>query len=169
MHNSTRFVIAPIRTILKSTSVASIFSLEHAPAENVHFLRLELIQKGKVISNNFYWLENKNENCLDLNDLPIADIDIDIVEASQNNFYTAQIKLTNNSNSISLLNKIKLKDKETGESILPVFFDDDYISILPNEQRTINLKVDKKYLVNKNVEMHLEGWNTKTVKLDMNQ
>ena len=88
---------------------------------------------------------------------------------SKDNFYTAQIELKNNSSNISLLNKIKLKDKETGESVLPVFFDDDYISILPNEKRTINLKVDKKYLVNKNVEMHLEGWNTKPVKLDVNQ
>jgi len=154
---------------IKSTSVVSTFLLKHEPAKNVRFLKLELIQKGKVISDNFYWLENDNKDCLDLNDLPVTNVKMDIVEGSEDNFYTAQIRLTNNSTSISLLNKIKLKDKASGESILPVFFDDDYISLLPNEEKTINIKVDKKYLKDKNVEMHLEGWNTKTVKLNINQ
>ncbi len=151
-----------------STSVKTSFPLVHTPADKVLYLKLELTQKGKVISDNFYWLENKNKNCLDLNDLPKADIDLKITESVEGTFYTAQIKLTNKSNKISLLNKIKLKDKNSGESILPVHFDDDYVSLLPNEEKTINIKVDKKYLKNKNVEMHLEGWNTKTIALDIN-
>ena len=141
----------------------------HTPADKVLYLKLELTQKGKVLSDNFYWLENKNKNCLDLNDLPKADIKLNIVESTENNFYTAQIKLTNESGNISLLNKIKLKDKDSGESILPVHFDDDYVSLLPNEQKIINIKVDRKYLKDKNVEMHLEGWNTKVLKLDINK
>ncbi|MCL7762633.1 discoidin domain-containing protein [Polaribacter sp. Z014] len=154
---------------ITSTSVKTSFPLVHTPADKVLYLKLELTRKGKVLSDNFYWLENKNKNCLDLNDLPKADIKLNIVESSENNFYTAKIKLTNSSGNISLLNKIKLKDKVTGESILPVHFDDDYVSLLPNEVKTINIKVDKKYLKNKNVEMHLEGWNTKGLKLDINK
>ncbi|WP_318499901.1 glycosyl hydrolase 2 galactose-binding domain-containing protein [Formosa sp. PL04] len=154
---------------LASTSVKTSFPLVHTPSEKVRFLKLELKQKGKVVSDNFYWLENSDKNCLDLNDLEMADVDLDIVESAKDNFYTAKIKLTNKSGNISLLNKIKLKDKNNGESILPVFFDDDYVSLLPNEQKTINIKVDKKYLKNKDVEMHLEGWNTKVLKLDINK
>ena len=154
---------------IASTSVKTSFPLIHTPSDKVLYLKLELKQKGKVLSDNFYWLENKDKNCLDINELPKSDIKLTIIESTENNFYTAQIKLTNKSGNISLLNKIKLKDKDSGESILPVFFDDDYVSLLPNEQKTINIKVDKKYLKDKNIEMHLEGWNTKALKLDINK
>lgn len=151
-----------------STSVKTSFPIVHEASSEVRFLKLKLSVKGKEVSNNFYWLENNENNCLDLNNLPETDIEMNLIEASEGELYKAQIVLTNKSKNISLLNKIKLKDKKTGESVLPVFFDDDYVSLLPNEQRTIHVKVEKKYLENKSVEMHLEGWNTRTVKLDIN-
>ena len=154
---------------LAETSVKTAFPLVHKPADKVHFLKLELTQNGKIIGDNFYWLENNKKNLLDLNELPQADIDLELVESFENNFYTAKITLTNKSTSLSLLNKIKLKDKNSGESILPVFFDDDYVSLLPSEAKTINIKVDRKYLENKEVEMHLEGWNAKSLKVDINK
>ncbi|MBN2523505.1 MAG: hypothetical protein JXB24_09520, partial [Bacteroidales bacterium] len=65
-------------------------------------------------------------------------------------------------------NKIKLKEKNSDESILPVFFDDSYVSFLPGENKTMYLRADEKLLRNKGIEMHLEGWNTKPGKFKIN-
>ncbi len=116
-------------TDVASASAKTCFELEHLPSEKVNFLKLELIRNGKTIDDNFYWLENKAGNCLDLNDLPASGINVKLNAEQKNGIYTIKISLKNESSVISLLNKIKVKDKFTGESILPVFFDDDYVSV----------------------------------------
>ena len=144
------------------------FGLEYPSSARVNFLRLYLEAEGKPVVDNFYWLENKSGNCLDLNNLPDAEINMAVNAEIQDGFYTAEITLSNTSSSVSLLNKIKLKEKGSGESILPVFFDDDYVSLLPGENKTIHLRVDEKLLRNKEIEMYLEGWNTKPGKFRIN-
>lgn len=149
------------------TSVETAFQLKHKPANKVLYLKLEVSKNGKIINDNFYWLENNKGNCLDLNDLAAADIKLKLSENKNDTHYSAEIKFENKSTTISLLNKIKLKDKTTGESILPVFYSGDYVSLLPGEAKTISIKVEKKYLEGKQAELHLEGWNTtaKVIKL----
>jgi hypothetical protein len=165
--NGKKIWTKSVTTNVNPTSAKTCFALEHEPTKKVLFLKLELKIKGKLIGDNFYWLENKYENCLDLNDLTTANVSMNIVERNENGYYTARIQLKNESSSISLLNKIKVKDKNTGESILPIFLDDDYISLLPGEERTINIRVEEKYLKGKEAEIHLEGWNTVRLKMDV--
>lgn len=145
---------------IKSASALSCFPLDYPAAEKVLFLKLELKSDGMLLSENFYWLENSKGNCTDLNDLPVTHMKMNIEEGYEDGFYTAKIELKNVSKSLSLLNKIKLKDKQSGESVLPVFFDDDYISLLPGEKKTIAMKIEGKLVENRDVEIHLEGWNT---------
>lgn len=148
------------------TSVETAFSLGHKPSEEVLYLKLELKNGDEIIGDNFYWLENSNKNCLDLNDLPKAKIDMEVVSTEDDGFYKAEIKLKNTSKSICLLNKIKVKD-ENGESILPVFYDNDYVSLLPGEETIINIKVEESNLKGKQAEIHLEGWNTQHQKVKL--
>lgn len=148
------------------TSVKTAFTMEYKPAEEVLYLKLELKKDDEIIGDNFYWLENKNENCIDLNELPKAKVDIKVNSSRNNGFYEARIKLKNTSRTISLLNKIKLKD-ESGESILPVFYDKDYVSLLPGEETIISIKVEESKLEGKKAEIHLEGWNTMQQKVNL--
>ena len=156
-----------LKADVKAGTAKSCFELEYKPSDQVVFLKLELEINGKLINNNFYWLENKAGNCLNLNELPLTNVSGTVTGESKNGFYSAKIRLKNESSSISLLNKIKVKDKNSGESILPVFFDDDYVSLLPDEEKTINLRIEAKYLENKNAEIHLEGWNTRPIQLTL--
>lgn len=143
------------------------FKLDHPRSEKVNFLKLELIRKGRIIDDNFYWLENNSGNCLDLDELPSSKINVKLNVENSNGICTIKVILKNVSSTISLLNKIKLKDKATGESILPVFFDNDYVSILPGEEKTITMKIDEKTLADKTPEMWLEGWNIEPVKTEI--
>lgn len=144
------------------------FGMEFPTSDEVNFLRLYLESEGKSVGDNFYWLENKSGNCLDLNNLPEVEIKMAVEAEIHDEFYVAEITLSNTSSSVSLLNKIKLKEKDSDKSILPVFFDDDYVSLLPGENKTIHFRVNEKFLENKEIEMHLEGWNTKPQKLKIN-
>lgn len=148
-------------------SVVTAFPYERAAGDKVEYLVLGISQKGKLVSDNFYWLANSKKNCQDLNDLKAADVAITLKEGQEGDYYTAAITLTNNSDEVSLINKIKLKERVSGESILPVHFDDDYVSLLPGAERTINIKVAKKYLDGKDAQMHLEGWNTTPKVIDI--
>ncbi len=151
------------------SSVKTAFEIKQKAADEVLYLKLYLYKKDKVINDNFYWIENNKGNCLDLNKLAPTDIEVKIAEHKTTTHYTAQLKLKNESDNISLLNKIKLKDVLTGESILPVFYSDDYISLLPGESKTITIRVEKKYLENKHANLHLEGWNTNAKVLQLSK
>jgi hypothetical protein len=156
-----------VSTDVLSASAKSCFMLEHQANEKVAFLKLELTANGKIIDDNFYWLQNKAGNCLDLNNMPSTKVSVIVLGESREGIYSAKIKIKNVSSSLSLLNKIKVKDKNSGESILPVYLSDDYVSLLPDEEKVITLTIEDKFLSNRSSELWLEGWNTKTVKIDL--
>jgi hypothetical protein len=152
-----------IQTDIEPTSALTCFALGHTPADKVHFLKLELRSGSTPIADNFYWLENKDGNCLDLNELPVTAVSLERLESSSvNGTRTLKLRLKNHSESFSLLNKVRLKDAG-GESILPIFLDDSYVSLAPNEERILTLRVDEKQLKGKAAQIHLEGWNTDPV------
>ena len=35
---------------------------------------------------------------------------------------------------------VQLRQKKSGERVLPVFYDSNYVSLVPNEQRTITME-----------------------------
>lgn len=150
-----------------ATSALTILDLKNHYKDQVQFMKLEMVQGEKVLATNFYWIENNSGNCLDLNDLPETNVKMKVSQKKQGDTQVLSVELKNTANHWSLLNKIKLKDKTTGESILPVFFDDDYVSLMPGETRMISLTVDTTNLKDKQPSLHLEGWNTKSISTDL--
>jgi len=142
-----------------------------------YFLDLRLFDKnGKEISNNFYCLSVK-EDVLDytkhewyvtptkehgdftlLNSLPEAKVDVNDSYTIQDEKVIVTIEMQNNSSNLAFLVNLNLKDKNSGGSILPIFLDDNYFSLLPNEKRTIT-----GWFYNKDQKPALEvnGWNIK--------
>ncbi len=165
--NGKEIWVKTFTTSINSATAKTCFELENPASDKVNFLKLELSSKGKTIDENFYWLENKAGNCLDLDDLPKTKVSVKLNIEHKDGFCIAKIYLKNESSSVSLLNKIKVKDKNTGESIVPVFFDNDYVSLLPDEEKAITMKINEKVLADKISEIYLEGWNTEPVKMDL--
>ncbi|MEQ9307294.1 MAG: hypothetical protein RJQ14_25495, partial [Marinoscillum sp.] len=149
------------------TSALTAFDIADPYREKVHFMKLEMRQGKKVLASNFYWIENESGHCLDLNDLPDSEVKLKVNPKNEENIRIISLELKNTSNHWSLLNKIKLKDKATGESILPVFFDDDYVSLMPGEKRVITMRVDNSQLKGKTPVLYLEGWNTITTSTEL--
>ena len=41
---------------------------------------------------------------------------------------------------------VQLRRKKSGDRVLPVFYDGNYVSLVPNEQRTITIEADENLL-----------------------
>ena len=50
---------------------------------------------------------------------------------------------------------------EKGESICPVFWDDNYFSLLPGEKREINCTVSRNVVAKTKPQLLVSGWNIK--------
>lgn len=159
--NGTKISEQEVLTDIKSVTAKTCFKLKPYSNKEVHFLKLEANIYDSESIDNFYWLENENGNCLALNTMPVADVTLKQQLVNSGDTVKVDVLIENNTPNVSILNKIKIKNAE-GQSVLPVFYSDNYISLLPGEKQTISLSFDKgaaaqAYLV-------VEGWNTKSIK-----
>ncbi len=61
---------------------------------------------------------------------------------------------------------LKLTSKEP---VLPVFWEDNYIALLPGEKRTIGVEFDINKLDGEKALLKVDGWNVKPIELEINQ
>ena len=146
-----------------------------------YFLDLRLLnEQGEEIGDNFYWLSQK-EDVLDydavlgdftfhtpskefadlrqLNTLPKAELEIKEAQKKTADSLVYTVTLRNKSDKISFLTELHLISKESGETVLPVIWSDNYISLLPSETKTVTANVEKRYLPQGEIGLKLNGFN----------
>lgn len=122
---------------IPASSNAEAFKLDFTDEpQGVHFIVLELFgSNGDRLSDNFYWRNgNKELDYTAINTLPQAHVS---VTATPSGNGKAILRLKNESNTVAFANRVRLLDAETGERILPVIMDDNYITLLPGDEREI--------------------------------
>jgi hypothetical protein len=100
------------------------------------FVSLRLL-KGKdlPVSENLYWLPGSDGNYTALQQMGRAALK---AEARQTGSGRTEVKLSNDqTNPVAFFNRITLIDDATGKRILPAFYSDNYVSVLPGETKTI--------------------------------
>ncbi|MFT3978895.1 MAG: glycoside hydrolase family 2 TIM barrel-domain containing protein [Ferruginibacter sp.] len=121
------------------------------------FLSLQLMDKDKQkLSDNFYWLPAVNKNYTALQHMPQAKLDI---SAEYKTDSSIQVLLKNEANGpVAFFNRAALVNQATGERILPSFFSDNYISVLPGETKTIDIEFPAAFKsTGKKIQVY--GWN----------
>ena len=68
------------------------------------------------------------------------------------------LKLKNPTDKIAFFIEMKAKNNQNNEVILPVFWSDNYISLLPGEVRSIKLEMNNSD-VKGNVSLDIKGFN----------
>ena len=143
----------------------------------LYFLRLTLNDSaGNLLSSNFYWLSTQADvldwsktnyyvtpvtqhaDLKGLNDLP--KVNVEVVSATANvegPDKVTRIMLRNPSKSLAFMVRLRLL-ADTGLDILPVLWDDNYVSLLPGEKREITARVAARQLVGP-ATVRIEGWN----------
>ena len=154
---------------------------EISPAPKLSFLALTLQNgSGEVVSSNFYWLpaklstfdwdlEHTNqhayytaviqyEDLTALNSLPQVQLDISATVQNSAQGDLVRVHLHNPSRELAFQISFGVHDGNRDDQILPVLWQDNYISLLPNESRV----VVGRYAVNQlgsTPELRLDGWN----------
>ncbi|MGH9484543.1 MAG: glycosyl hydrolase 2 galactose-binding domain-containing protein, partial [Terriglobales bacterium] len=138
------------------------------------FLELRLrTARGKLISRNFYWLSNKPDtlnvkagtwfytpesqyaNFTALAHLPPARVSARAVFHGA----SAIVHLHNSGPGVALLVHLKIVNDKTGHELLPVWWQDNYVSLLPGETAAIAVKFPAQQLHGARPALRIEGWN----------
>src|SRR5438128_3654569 len=157
----------------------SIAVPEPADISTAYFLSLQLLSaSGELLSRNLYWLSTKPDE-LDfpktewyctpqssfadfstLQNLPKATLRTTLHPAVGSEHDAAfSVSLENASNSVAFLTRLRIvKGKEQTE-VLPVFWSDNYISLLPGEKRKVTVNVRKSELAGADPTLLVDGFN----------
>jgi hypothetical protein len=115
----------------------------------LHFIQLELHDaKGNLVSDNFYWRNGiKDLDYTALKTLPACDVSCVLKNKSLADGKThLQILLKNNSSTIAFGNRLRLVNKSNQERILPLILSDNYVTLMPGEEKLISIEADLKLL-----------------------
>lgn len=119
---------------------------------------------GLPVSTNLYWWSKDESKLRELNDLPQVKLDSTATLSTSGAERNATVEIRNSGSVPALLAKLTLKDAASGERILPAYYSDNYISLLPGESRTITIAFpagqDKPAIA-------LRGWNITEAAIDV--
>ena len=131
---------------------------------DVYFLRLELKDESdQLLSENFYWLSARGDEEADftaLNDLSPIDLDVTATPIlKEGNKWSLDVELVNNSSSLGFSINPKLVQSASRDLVLPVYWDDNYFSLLPGQKRSVHVYFYEEGLDGEKPVLELEGWN----------
>ncbi len=132
------------------------------------FARLDLRNaRGKTVSDNFYWLSAKADtldwakkqdtvytpqaefgDLTGLATLPQVHLQGSAVFEQPGNASTgkAHVRVKNSSSSVAFQIRLRLANKKDDLDVVPVFWDDNYFSLLPGEEQIISVSYDTSQL-----------------------
>jgi exo-1,4-beta-D-glucosaminidase len=124
-----------------------------------YFLRMTLHDAaGKLVGSNFYWLSTKPEKLAydksqwhvtpttqladftALAQLPKVRLDVKAKHQRKGAEGLTTVTLTNTSKSLAFFVRLKVDKGAGGDEILPVVWQDNYVSLLPGEKRELTAR-----------------------------
>ena len=67
--------------------------------------------------------------------------------------------LRNPSQTIALMTHLQLRRAKSGKRVLPVFYSDNYVSLLPGETKTLHVEAAQADLGGEAPALAVDGWN----------
>ncbi|HKI69469.1 MAG TPA: hypothetical protein VKA67_07770, partial [Verrucomicrobiae bacterium] len=148
-----------------------------APDTPVYFLDLRTTGDAgpEASENNFYWLSTKpdvldeakstwfvtpNKSFADfkaLNQMPEAKVRAEVSFVPAGDGTEATVTLKNNGDTLAFFIEMRIVGKESQQSLTPVFWDDNYVSLPPHTTKIFHAR----FLDGGRPELKLKGWNVK--------
>jgi len=160
-------------------STAKIFTLpDVAGLSPTYFLVLRLEDSsGKLVGSNFYWLSTKpetldwtkttwwmtpTESYADYTAISqLEKVKLKVADRSERKGEDeiTHVTLENPSKSLAFFVRLKVNKGAKGEEILPVIWEDNYISLLPGQKRTVSASYRASGLGTAKPTVEISGWN----------
>lgn len=164
-----------------------LFQIPDMQIGPVYFVRMELLDSdARVLSDNFYWLSSSKEEIgmdalgvfssppsfdqfaehHDINDdgaflalksLPQVKLVCSKTIERIAGFLMFNVKVANPSQSLAFFIHVMAIDPDTSEEILPVYWDDNYFSLLPGEMRMLSARLPENAATD--AKLQVDGWN----------
>jgi archaellum component FlaF (FlaF/FlaG flagellin family) len=145
-------------------AVTQGFALQLAPLlvnGEVVLVRLELRgTDGQLVSDNFYWRAANDAGYRALDQLPAANVTAMATTAGD----VVQVTLRNVGQVAALANKLTLLHGD-GTQVLPAYYSDNYVSLLPGESRSITIALPAEE--HGTMRLELRGWNAAPVSVNV--
>jgi len=141
-----------------ANDVTAGFKLELAPVmgANVVLVKLELKNAaGQVMSDNLYWLAEDSAIYRQLNRLPASTI---AATASMAGSGKVRVQLRNAGTAVALANKLTLVNAADSTRILPAYYSDNYVSLLPGETKEVEIEFPAAAAKGQ-PQVNLRGWS----------
>ena len=125
----------------------------------IHFLKLKItyLSTGVTIDENTYWIpyENRQEAFMQLRDAKV------VSQMTKNNSGKITVDIANSGDVAAFFVRMKVIKTLTQEMLSPVFFDDNYIVIMPGEKKSITVDINLLTQEDRNTPLSLyyEGVN----------
>jgi exo-1,4-beta-D-glucosaminidase len=163
----------------EDSSVKVMVIPDVAGLSQTYFLKLELKDAdNKVVSSNFYWLSTRMDvldwrsaswyqtpagsfaNFTDLQKLPQVELKVSKTYEKSGDEGINKITIENPSSNLAFM--VRLKVVKGKEEILPVFWSDNYFSLLPGEKKEVVAKNWLKDIGPDQPGLEVTGWNIQT-------
>jgi exo-1,4-beta-D-glucosaminidase len=144
-----------------------------------YFVSLALDEAaGKRLSTNFYWLSTKPDvlardkaewyytptksfaDLTALQSLPAVDLLVTVSHEKSAEMVT-HVTVENSSPNLAFMVHLQLNKGKDGEEVLPIFWEDNYFSLLPGEKRELKATYKAKDLAGAAPVVQVDGWNIK--------
>src|SRR5712692_3577531 len=152
-----------------------------------YFLRLQLHDAaGKQLSDNFYWLSTKADvldwkhkkdtvytpqaefgDLTGLNTLPQVKLDVKPSTEEQGGKAGIRVSVRNPSGSLAFMVHLRVTKGKDGAGVTPIFWSDNYFSLLPGEQREVTASYDPSDLDGKAAVLEVDGYNVAAQSAEM--
>jgi exo-1,4-beta-D-glucosaminidase len=144
-----------------------------------YFLRLELHDAaGKQLSDNFYWLSTKPDvldwkhkqdtvytpqaqfaDLTGLNTLSRVTLDVRSSKEEQGSEAGVRVSVRNPTGSLAFMVHLRVTKGKGGEDLTPIFWSDNYFSLLPGEQKQVIAGYRASNLSGKAAVLEVDGYN----------
>lgn len=145
------------------------------------FLNLRLSDsKGRQVSTNFYVLSTAKDELDDkkstwyitpqsgyadlaaLQQLPVVKVQKEETTEEKDDKTFVRLKLKNMGSDLAFMIYLDMKNSETNQSMTPVFWDENYITLLPGEERVVKGYCHTTDLNGGKISTTISGWNVES-------
>jgi exo-1,4-beta-D-glucosaminidase len=166
---------------IDADGVKKVVQIPDFPADTtttVYFLQLKLTDSvGKPISSNFYWLSTKKpvfdwekttyvstpitsyEDMTSLAKLTGVRLQSTARVVPTKDGETVQVQLKNPSKSLAFQVRLAVEVGKPGDEVVPVLWTDNYVSLLPGEEREVVARFPGKQTIGADPTVKITGWN----------
>ncbi|MFD4669216.1 discoidin domain-containing protein [Lentzea sp. NPDC058450] len=126
----------------------------------LHLVRLRLFDGDRLLSENTYWRYRTPADLQGLNALGRAKISTDIGTTRRDgDRRTLKVEVRNTGEVVAAMTRIGLRDRRSGTRVLPTFYSDNYLWLLPGETREVTLSWHRRDLTSEQPRVTVEAYN----------